>query len=188
MHRLFVSLLLLTSCGYQWQQEGRPTVSVPFIKEDEDGALTTEIISTLGSSGLFDVVSRDADYRLDVQICSSHYDQIGYRRDPQKIDGKVKKNLLAAEGRKIVDLNVTLYRGAEVAYGPYKITAEADYDYVDGDSFKDLTFFSKTGSLVEVLPFSLGQLEPIESAQAASSRPLYRKLSQKIVDVISAEW
>ena len=117
-------------------------------------------------------------------------DTIGYRRDPQRIKTKIKHQLLACEGRRQLEADVTLYEGNsdKIAAGPFRVTADVDYDYVDGDSYPQLTFISKTGETVVVLPFSLGQLESIEAAQEATNRPLYRKISQKIVDVISAEW
>ncbi len=187
-------LFALTGCGYRWHYdypEGvRPTVSVPLIKDDEDAYLTSEIISCLDSSGVLQVVPRNADYRLVVDIVSQVHDQIGYRRDPQYIRGAVSTNLVASEGRSSVQVNVTLFHKHtdEIAFGPYLLTADSEYDYVDGDSFQDLTFVSSSGQLTEVLPFSLGQLESIESAREAASRPLYHRLAQKVVDVISAEW
>ena len=85
--------------------------------------------------------------------------------------------------------NVTLYQGSKVLFGPKRIEAIADYDYVDGDCVKDLvlddTDLSKPIPIQQtVLAFSLGQLEPQETALDASCRPLYRKLSQKILDLI----
>lgn len=186
--------LLFTSCGYRWAYnypEGvRPTLVVPFIRDDEDGSLSAEIISRLENSGLVDVSACKGDFRLDVKILQTCSEQIGYRRDPQKIKDKIQKNLLASEQRKTLDAEVTIYRGQteEIAYGPYQLSVFSDYDFVDGDSYQDLTFVNKDGNLVEVLPFSLGQLEAIDSAVEAANRPLYRKLAQKIVDVISAEW
>lgn len=183
---------LLTSCGYRWEPDyphgARPSVTVPFVKGDEDGSLTAEIIRTLGSSGLVDVVSSGGDYRLQVSISANSSENIGFREDPQKVDGKVRKNLLACEGRRSMTIEATLCRGDEIAYGPYQITANADYDYVDGDSIQDLTFTNPEGILITVLPFSLGQLESTESAQEAAIRPLYGRLAQKIVDAISLQW
>lgn len=165
-------------------------MSVPFIPEDEDGSLTSEIITSLETSGVVTVVPRHADYRLQVTILSRQNDPIGYRRNPQKIGGEVKTNLLTAERRNALQVEVNVFRGGsdELVFGPYLLTADADYDFVDGDSYQDLTFTSSKGDLVEVLPFSLGQLESLESAREASCKPVYRKLAQKIVDVISSEW
>jgi len=186
--------MAVTSCGYRWHYdypEGtRPTVTVPLIKDDEDASLTSEIISSLNASGVLKVVPRNADYCLQVKILSREQSKIGFRRDPQKIQGKVTTNLIAAEGRTALEAEVTLYINGtdKTAFGPYLLTADAAYDYVDGDSFNDLTFVSTKGKLTEVLPFSLGQLESIESAQEAAGKPVYRRLAQKIVDVISSEW
>jgi len=183
----------VAACGYQWAPEcseaTRPSFMVPFAVGDEDGTLTAELISTLASSGIGTVVHKGADYRLQVEILNHNNETIGFRRDPQKVNNKVKKNLLAIEGRKILEIEATIYRSEseEIVFGPYHLTAQADYDYVDGDSLQDLTFVSN-GQLVSVLPFSLGQLEPIESAQEAAVKPIYRRLAKKIVDVISAEW
>lgn len=189
---LLGALSLLSSCGYRWQPEYpygiRPTVTVPFVVGDEDGMLTAEIIRTLSASGLVDVRSFGGDYQLQVCIAGGGSENIGYRIDPQKVDGKVKKNLLACEGRRTMTITASLYQGDELAYGPYPITCDAEYDYVDGDSIQDLTFVKPSGKVVTVLPFSLGQLESVESAQEAATKPLYTRLAQKIVDAISLEW
>ncbi len=192
--RLFnlLALLSLAGCGYRWEPDyplvRRPTVTVPFIEGDEDGTLTAQVIRTLASSGIVEVVSFGGDYDLRVSVIGNSNQSIGFREDPQKIDGKVRKSLLACEGRRTMTLQASLFDGDEIAYGPYKITSDAEYDYVDGDSIQDLTFTNPSGQFVTVLPFSLGQLESVESAQDAAGRPLYSHLAQKIVDAISAEW
>ncbi len=179
-------------CGYRWQpeypQEERPSVTVPFVVGDEDGMFTADIIAALSSSGLMDVVSFGGDYRLEVVVLGEEIEKIGFRVDPQKVRGKVRKNLLACEGRRNRMIEASLFLGEERVYGPYRITADAEYDYVDGDSIQDLTFIDSSGSLATVLPFSFGQLESIESAQEAAGKPLYRRLAQKIVDAISSNW
>lgn len=188
------SLFCLAGCGYQWHNEfplnERPVIAVPFISGDEDGSMTQEIVLRLQSSGLARVSSSKGDYRLALEINKDLNSQIGYRRDPQKIKNEIQKNLLAAEQRRTLDVTMTLFCGntEEIAYGPYKFSVWADYDYVDGDSYQDLAFPSPSGNPIVVLPFSLGQLEELESAKLAAVKPLYRKLAQKIVDVISAEW
>lgn len=192
--KVLVLSLFLTSCGYRWHYDyptaAKPTFMVPFIPGDEEALFTAELISSLDASGIVEVVPRGGEYRLEVALKENVNAQIGYRRDPQKINGQIKKNLLASEGRKTLSAEFTVYRGntKEVAFGPYFLSADGDYDYVDGDSFKDLTFVSSSGQIIEVLPFSLGQLESIESAQEAIHKALFRKISQKMVDVLSSEW
>jgi hypothetical protein len=182
-----VLLSVLASCGYQWQTESRPTLSIPFAQGDEDGAFTAEVIRSLSASGLVDIVPAKGDYQLALTFLDTQNETIGYRIDPQKVDGKVRHNLQACEGRKTIALEATLYKGDEVAYGPFHLVADADYDYVDGDSIQDLTFTNPHGTFT-VLPFSLGQLEPIDAAQEAAGRPLYNRLAQKVVDAISTTW
>lgn len=192
LFNLLISLSFLTGCGYRWQPDYpnavRPSVTVPFIIGDEEGLFTAEVIRSLSSSGLVNVISFGGEYELQVTIVADATSNIGFRQDPQKVDGKIRNNLLAIEGRKSMTIEAALFRGGEAVYGPYKITSDADYDYVDGDSIQDLTFTNPEGALITVLPFSLGQLEPLESAQNAALRPLYCRLAQKIVDSISSEW
>jgi hypothetical protein len=163
-------------------------LSIPFVEGDEDGTLTTEIIAAVSASGLADVRSYGGEYSLQVCLVGEETDKIGFRVDPQKVDGKVRKNLLTVEGRRTMTIEASICSKGEIVHGPYRISADADYDYLDGDSIQDLTFINSNGELVTVLPFSLGQLEPQESAALASTRSLYRKLAQKVVDAISSEW
>ena len=190
--RFFSLILVFSSCSYRWQpdfpKEGRPTISIPFIQGDEDGTLTSEIIGAISSSGVADVRSHSGEYTLEIAIVSEASEKIGFRVDPQKVHGEVKKNLLASEGRRSITIEMTLCLGGEVVNGPYRITADADFDYVDGDSIQDLTFVNTGGATLTVLPFSLGQLESNESAALAATKPLYRSLAQKVVDAISSEW
>jgi hypothetical protein len=189
---LLYNFLLLSSCSYRWDlnypQAKRPTITIPFIQGDEEGMLTAEITNAIASSRIADVVAKGGDYTLKVQIIRSDAEIIGYRINPQKIKGEIKENLLATEGRKIIGVEAGLYQGDDLVYGPYKIAATADYDYIDGDSVEDLTFVNREGEMVIALPFSLGQLEPYEAALEAAARPVRVRLAQKIVDAISAEW
>ena len=186
--------MLLSGCGYHWSPDfpdnHRPTVVVPYIIGDDDGTFTAEVIRTLTATGIAKVQKATADYLLKICIGSDQNQTVGYRRDKQKVSGKIRKNIVACEGRRILTATVTLYEGSSdtIAAGPYTITADSDYDYVDGDSLQDLAFINSNGVPTTVLPFSLGQLESIESAQEATSRPLYERLAQKIADTIFSAW
>lgn len=189
---LLLSLSICTSCGYRWQpelsQDHLPTVTIPYVDGDEDGSLTAAISQALSQSGLATVRSYGGEYRLQASISKADTETIGYRIDPQKVDGEVRKNLLSTEGRKTITLQVSWFKEDELKFGPYQISADAEYDFVDGDSIQDLTFVNPTGQSILVLPFSLGQLEPSESAQEGALKPLYSLLAEKVVDAISSEW
>jgi hypothetical protein len=195
LKRLLSSVLFLffsSSCGYRWTSANDlpPSVEVPYLTGDEDGSLTSEIIRTLNARGIREVRRSDARYRLEGSILGGSVDTIGYRRDPQLIRGKISKNLVSTEARKTLTLQVSLidtYTGKELL-GPVEIVACEEFDYVDGDSIPDLIFTNPSGIEQTVLSFSLGQLESSEAAQEAATRPLYRKIAQKVVDAISSSW
>ncbi len=195
MRSSWLLLLIATSgCGYRWSPDFPdshvPTIVVPYASGDEDGTFTSEMIRTLTSSGIAKVRANEGEYCLKIALVNGQNQTVGYRKDKQKVSGEIKKNIVGCEGRRGISANVTLYKGSteEIAYGPYLITANTDYDYVDGDSIQDLAFINSDGIRTTVLPFSLGQLESVESAQEAASKPLYEKLAQKIADTIFSEW
>ena len=183
-------LLLLGACGYQWVPnipDGQiPTVVIPYASGDDDGTFTAELIRTLTASGIANVQSAQATYRLKVDLVNGSNKTIGFRKNKQKVSGKISKNIVATEGRRQLSAEVTLYKqGTDtIVKGPYLITATADYDYIDGDSIQDLAFTNSQGLRTTALAFSLGQLEPIDSAQEAAGRPLHGRLAQKITDTI----
>ena len=186
--------LCCIGCGYRWQPDfptgHKPSIWVPYIAGDSDGALTGEIVRAITASGMAEVSQDPGHYRLHIAMTQSENQIVGYRRDRQKVQGEVKKNIVACEARKSLIVEAALYEGdkEESAYGPYTICSDIDYDYLDGDSLQDLTFVNASGIPTTVLSFSLGQLESPEAAQEAASRPLNERLAQKIVDVIFSEW
>lgn len=190
----FFSLLLssLISCSYNWEMlpsDGSlPTIAVPFIEKDEDGSFTAELMLAISRSGAARAVSQGGQYQLQITILKESQEKIGFRIDPQKVDGKVRHNLLASEGRRGETVQFSLWKGKEIVLGPFEVEASSEFDYVDGDSIQDLTFTDSLGQLQTVLPFSLGQLEPIDSAEIAALKPLKRRLAQKIVDTIAMNW
>lgn len=190
MQRALIFLLFLSSCGYRWDDSTPRSLSIPFVAGDEDGTLTAELIRAFASSTQANVVLSDGRYRLEVSIASQPNEIVGFRIDSQVNNGKQQKNIVADEGRCLLLADVCLYDSEtdEQILGPCRVAADVDYDYVDGDSFQDLTFIDSEGKTQTILAYSLGQLESPESAREAGARPLYRKLSRKIVDLISSHW
>lgn len=182
--------LSLGGCGYQWSSyEGSKTISIPYVVGDKDGALTAAIIHRFCSASNVQVAS-NGRYRLDATIVEESAEPLGFRRDPQKVRGKIRKNLVQNEGRKTIFLDVSLFdrQTDSIVFEPVRVSVCENYDYIDGDSIQDLRFQDALGQNHVVLPFSLGQLEPEEAAQEASQRPLYQKVSQKIVDIVTSQW
>lgn len=181
LHPLLL-ILLLNSCGYHWASSHfEKSLEIPYVIGDEDGSFTSELIRSFAAEG--PLVRNNAPYRLEVSLVQAKNEVISYRIDPQKITGKKKKEIVADQNRKTAAVEVTLFEGAQIVFGPHRISASAEYDYYDGDSYQDLSFQLEQKRLT-ALAFSLGQLESSETAQEAASRPLYRQLSKKIVDCI----
>lgn len=192
--RLFRSSLFLIfySCGYHAGigPGAIDTVSVPFVSGDQYGSLTTELIRQLSSSGGFLYRNDGGYYLLKVKILSVNNSVIGFRHDREWIDGSLKENLRPSEGRQAIVIEASLLESStrKAFWGPKIITTDVDYDYVDSNSLQDLSFIDPVGTRRTVLDFSLGQLEPIDSAQEAALKPLYRKIAQKVVNLLIFEW
>ena len=193
---LLISILIfLSSCGYHIDgpasSEDRMTISVPYVVGDSAGQLTNELVKQLSTSGTFECVQNYGQYTLKVIVFSDGSDRIGYRYDRNKRTLKVKKNLMPVEGRRTISAEVTLVNTStdEIEIGPVIVTADADYDYINSDDVDEISFTNSQNKPQSTISFSLGQLDSIEGAQDDVSIPLYRHLSQKIVDgIISQKW
>ena len=186
-------LVLLSGCGYRFsdKQERQNTISVPFIKGDADGMLTSEIIQALSASGYFEFRKNNGNLELQVAILSDSDDRIGYRYDRNPTTGKLRKNIVGTENRETINIEAKLIDvyTQEVILGPEVISASADYDYVDSNSIRDLTFVNSDGHPTTIINFSLGQLDSIEGAHDDAQMPIFHKLAQKIVDgLIIRNW
>jgi hypothetical protein len=183
---------LLTSCGYHWKNGStspKYTVSIPYIDRDLYGVLNSELAYHISSLRSFSYVYEGGQLDLLVKIVEDDTDQIGYRRD-RRDSGDAKKNVVPTEGRLRMVADVWLRKAhcQEVLLGPMRMEVVSDFDYVDQDSLKDLSFIDNYGKRRSVLAFSCGQLESKTSAQDGAYLCLYRKMAQKIVDVISLAW
>jgi hypothetical protein len=183
-----VPLLFLLGCGYHFEgsqpQEEVVSVSIPYIKGDREGLLGAELVKALSASGLFDYDQSSAEFTLQVAIIADGDDRIGFRFDRDATTGKLRDNIIGTENRRSVSAQVTVINAhtQEVVLATQVVSAIADYDYVDSNSIRDLTFIEPNGTPQKVLDFSLGQLDSVEGGHDDSSFLIYRLLAQKIVE------
>ena len=181
-------ILLAAGCGYHFdggEKEGRTvTISVPYIKGDLEGRLNAELVKALSNSGHFDCVQNGGELLLEASIIGDGDDRIGYRFDRNPESGELRDNIIGTENRRTIIALVTLIETSTHAtvLGPQTVKADGDYDYVDSNSIRDLTFITREGVPEKVLDFSLGQLDSIDGAHDDISTRIYRRLAQKIVD------
>jgi len=181
-------LLFLSGCGYRIEEgkdaEDPIAIRVPYVEGDVDGLMTQAITRELATSGYFRPDGQDAHFTLKVAIRSLGNDGIGYRYDRKEKSGGLQHNLVGAENRRTVHVDVTLIdeRTEEVILGPTSVSADEDYDFVGVHSLRGLTFINAQGERQTSLSFSLGQLDSIEGAQDDALSPLFKRLAQKIVD------
>lgn len=187
---LILSLILLASCGYRFdlEDEGRRTISVPYVQGDYEGKLTDAIIRALSQSGAFEYQRNRGRYSLEVTIVGDNNERIGFRRDRSPSSGKVRKNIIGTENRRSLAAEVTLIDTVTDVrlLGPITVSAWADYDYVNENALNDLSFIDGAGIRESSIQFSLGQLDSKDSAERDVLLPLYWRLAQKIIDGILA--
>ena len=89
---------------------------------------------------------------------------------------------MAEENRRTLTAQVTLTDTSteKVVIGPVNITTSTDFDYIDVNSLKEVSFINAHGNREKTISFSLGQLDSIEGAQDAALTPIYRQLAQNI--------
>ena len=94
---------------------------------------------------------------------------------------------MAEENRRTLTAQVSLVDTIteEVIVGPVNVKASTDYDYIDVNSLKTVSFINEQGKREKTITFSLGQLDSIEGAQDAALTPIYRQLAQKITQVLN---
>jgi len=185
---ILLSLLaFLTSCGYHWDDPEQlsahyQTVAVPYVVGDQEGFLTDELVKAIGLSNQF-TYAKGGELILEGTIVSDQTSHIGWQYDRDPTTGVRINRLVPNEGRREVAIQFSLVsaRTGKVLYGPVKVTAQSDFDFVDSDSLLDTSFLTPTGGRQSALFFSLGQLDSMQGAQSAALEPLYRKLAYKIV-------
>lgn len=193
MNRIFFVILclpLLSSCGYNLEgSREQISISVPYVVGDFEGELTDAIVSTLSQSGQFRFVHDECGrWILHARIVNTNNDRIGYRYDRSDKSGKLRKNIIGVEDRRILDVEISVVDGVtgKCVLGPEIVRSEAEYDYVDDNSLKDLSFIDSFGIRQTSIAFSLGQLDSVGVAGEDALMPLYRRAARKIVDGLIA--
>ncbi|MCB1109487.1 MAG: hypothetical protein KDK64_00755 [Chlamydiia bacterium] len=164
-----------------------PTISVPYFKGDDKGFLTDTVVKALVSSGNFNYANKGGAMVLEGVIVSDTCEHIGYQYDRHPVSGERIHRLIPNEGRREIMVQITLIdsRSLKTLYGPFVVSASSDYDFVDSDSLQDASFINRRGVRESVLFFSLGQLDSVDGAKAASLDPIYHRLAQKITEGLS---
>lgn len=187
---LLCSLILIcfSSCGYRFSEGAalKPysTISVPYVKGDLDGRLTSAIIKRLSTSSKWIYTKGPSDFILEVEIVKNNNYYIGYQYDRVDSPGAPLINrLVPNEGRRDVLLKVILFDShrKKILHGPYEVASSADYDFVNFDTYKDLAFVNSQGQAQSVLTFSLGQLDASEDAKDAVLSAAYESLAEKMI-------
>lgn len=179
-------LIALSSCGYQTSSQNE-TLSVPYFKGDTDGKLTDTVIQALSTSGSFAYADRGGHLLLEGKVVSDKSENIGYQFDRDPISGERIHRLVPNEGRREITVEITLRdtRTQKILYGPAKVSAYGDYDFVDSDSLRDTSFINVRGTRESSLFFSMGQLDSVDGAKVTALDPTYRQLALKIIEGIS---
>ncbi len=176
--RYLLLLTLLTACGYQLGERATlqqyRTISVPYVKCDDDGRFTEALVRAISRSHAFQYCDCGGQLILEASITSRGRENIGYEFD----ETAQKKRLLADEGRMIyvVEISVIDARRCCTVLGPFCVKAYVDYPF-DPQSVN-----------TDVSVFSLGQFVAIDAAEEAACRPLYEDLARKVVDYLASAW
>lgn len=160
------------------------------MRGDEEGFLTTALISELYRTGLYEYVKSNGEVELRVALVGGSEEIVGFRYLRSEKKGRIKQNLMGTENRRYAVVEVALYRASEDTpiLGPMTVTASAEYDYIDASTLKELAFINPHGKSEKVIDFSQGQLDSIEGAQDNALTPLYDALAKKIAAVIQRSY
>ena len=179
-------LLSSTSCGYHLVTTENPTITIPYIKGDIDGKLTSVLAYSISAETPLRYQVENGRYQLLGEIVSTQYEKIGFQYDRNETTGNLQDRLNQIEERRLISLRVELIDTltGENLLGPETLSMYSDYDFVDSDSIRDLSLTSPTGRPISVLQFSMGQLGAFEDARNEAAIPLYRKLAKRLSNAI----
>ena len=171
-------LLALTACGYRLGQgpyvERGTKLSIPYIQGDKNGDFTNALIYAVEAKSSYRFCGGSGDRVLRVAIQEIKKEHVGWRYDIDSHE-ELTDVTIPQETRLVMVVIVELLDGQTYALvgGPFEIreSVEFDHDY----------YYSAD----EINVVSLGQLTDYDTAFDVSLKPLYAKISEKIVDAIN---
>lgn len=167
----------LASCGsYTWQNKiSLRAISVPFIKNDSDGMLTTALIETLGKSGF--TLDKRADRVLEVELIEVQAVSVGYNYGYDE-RARPTADLKATEARVQWTCAVAIKdrESGEYLEKPHKLSVEVDFDFQSDEMPNN------------DVQFSVSQLNIREEAQTFSQLALKRKMASAISSWLLMHW
>ncbi len=180
----FLCVCFLCGCGYRidGSKEGVVAFCLPEIHGDETGTFNDVLIQELVATGNFVYAPSRAMVSLHVHVLSDASDRIVYRYDRDPNSGKLRKNLVGAMNARslVAEVSVKDVMTEKMLWGPEKMYARADYDYIDPHSLHDLAFTGSNGVAHSVIDFSLGQLDSEGRAHIDAGEVAYRQLAMQI--------
>lgn len=182
----FSMFLFLSSCGYRVSTnllyKERPRIGIPFVQGDLDGRLTSSVIQSITDSTNFQYTHSNPDVLLKIELVDKKFHTIGYQYDVRQSNEDFINRLVPNEGRWFVKVRLHIIdpETDEILYGPSEVEAFGDYDFVNFDTYHDLTFVDQAGVTRSVLQFSLGQLDAREGAREEALSVVYNKLAKEI--------
>lgn len=126
---LLVTLLLCTSCQYEWVDTSEATIAVPYAKEDMMGGLTKSVVSALGKKGV--IVNRtEGEFLLSMTYRGSRSEVTGLTYNLNE-EGQKTGDLVSNEAREIVTVSVQLLDNhtKAVLAGPQEFEAASEFDF-----------------------------------------------------------
>lgn len=168
--------ILFSSCGYRFlYQTNKPTLYIPYITHDIQGGLLSVLAKKIVISNFFDLQTRekDADFILQIYVIQVGDSTVGYG---QYLNPNRERNqFIENENRYRCDIEVSLYdqNKKKLVLSPARLRADQNYDYiVDGFHM---------GNELNIVDFSMGQLDSAEGSYDYAVSKAYEKLADKII-------
>lgn len=184
---LMALVVLFSSCGYHvkaLKPKSETTFAVKSFLEDRQGRFKEEIIKA-ASSNSWNYCTEGSRYIIECSLGEASCVQVGYRYDRYEPTSQIINRLIPIEGRKKINVCVSIedtHLGK--IFGPFALEGRSDFDFVNYDTYKDLSFIDSAGRAQSSLAYSLGQLDANEGAEEAALSNCYKSIAAQIRDLL----